>query len=89
MAKYAFIKFKINNDFNDWEQAFYAHQPIAREAGILELFHAKQADDPSWVPVLMTVNSFEAFDKFMKNAAEDIAASEHILESTEVTMYEN
>ena len=89
MAKYAFIKFKINNDFNDWEQAFYAHQSIAREAGILELFHAKQADDPSLVPVLMTVNSFEAFDKFMKNAAEDIAASGHILESTEVTMYEN
>ena len=59
MAKYAFIKFKINNDFNDWEQAFYAHQPIAREAGILELFHAKQADDPSWVAVLMTANSFE------------------------------
>jgi len=25
----------------------------------------------------------------MKNAAEDIAASGHILESTEVTMYEN
>ena len=42
MAKYAFIKFKINNDFDSWEQAFYAHQPIAREAGILELFHAKQ-----------------------------------------------
>jgi len=37
----------------------------------------------------MTVNSFEVFDKFMKNAAEDIAASEHILESTEITMYEN
>ena len=88
MAKYAFIKFKINNDFNDWEQAFYAHQPIAREAGILELFHAKQADDPSWVAVLMTANSFEVFDEFMKNAAEDIAASGHILEST-VTMYEN
>ena len=45
MAKYAFIKFKINNDFEDWEQAFYSHQPMARKAGILELFHAKQADD--------------------------------------------
>jgi len=56
---------------------------------ILELFHAKQADDPSSVAVLMTANSFEVFDEFMKNAAEDIAASGHILESTEVTMYEN
>lgn len=89
MAKYAFIKFKINNDFDDWEQAFYAHQPMARKEGILELFHAKQADDPSSVAVLMTANSFEVFDEFMKNAAEDIAASGHILESTEVTLYEN
>ena len=30
MAKYALIKFKINNDFDDWEQAFYSHQPMAR-----------------------------------------------------------
>jgi hypothetical protein len=87
MAKFAFIKFKINNDFDDWEQAFYSHQPMARKAGILELFHAKQADDPSSVAV--TADSFEVFDEFMKNAAEDIAASGHILESTEVTMYEN
>ena len=89
MAKYAFIKFKINNDFNDWEQAFYAHQPIAREAGILELFHAKQADDPASAAVSMTASSFELFDEFIKNNVEDIAASGHILESTEVTMYEN
>ena len=89
MAKYAFIKFKINNDFYDWEKAFYSHQPLARQAGILELFHAKQADDPSSVAVLMTASSFDVFDDFMKNAAEEIASSGHILESTEVTMYEN
>ncbi len=45
MAKYALLQFKINNDFFDWEKAFYSSQPMAREAGILELFHAKQADD--------------------------------------------
>ena len=28
MAKYAFIKFKINNDFNDWEQAFIRTSPL-------------------------------------------------------------
>jgi hypothetical protein len=89
VAKYAFIKFKIDNDFHDWEQAFYSHQPLARQAGILELFHAKQADDPSSVAVLMTASSFDVFDEFMKNAAEEIASSGHILESTEVTMYEN
>tara|TARA_B100001027_G_C16007411_1_gene215369 strand:- start:162 stop:401 length:240 start_codon:yes stop_codon:yes gene_type:complete len=74
MAKYAFIKFRINNDFYDWEQHFYTHQPKARAAGILELFHAKQADDPSSVAVLMTASSFELFDEFIKNNAEDIAA---------------
>ena len=39
MASYALIKFKINNDFSEWEQAFYAAQPMARQAGIIELFH--------------------------------------------------
>lgn len=89
MAKFVFAKFKINNDFYDWEQSFYSNQPMARDAGILELFHAKQADDPSSVAVLMTASSFEVVDEFMKNAAEDITASGHILESTEVTKYEN
>jgi hypothetical protein len=39
MASYALIKFKINNDFFEWEQAFYGAQPMARKAGIIELFH--------------------------------------------------
>lgn len=42
MAKFVFAKFKINNDFYDWEQSFYSNQPMARDAGILRLFHAKQ-----------------------------------------------
>jgi len=89
MAKYALLQFKINNDFFDWEKAFYSSQPMAREAGILELFHAKQADDPSSVAVLVTVNSFEVIDEFMKNAGDAIAESGHILETTKVTRYEN
>jgi len=31
MASYALIKFKINNDFFEWEQAFYGAQPMARK----------------------------------------------------------
>ena len=27
MATYALLKFKINNSFSEWEQAFYASQP--------------------------------------------------------------
>ena len=33
MASYALIKFKINNDFSEWEQAFYGAQPMARYIG--------------------------------------------------------
>ena len=43
MASYALIKFKINKDFFDWEQAFYSSQPMARQAGIVELFHGRTA----------------------------------------------
>ena len=39
MATYALLKFKINNSFSEWEQAFYASQPMARKAGLIELFH--------------------------------------------------
>ena len=46
MASYALIKFKINNDFSEWEQAFYSAQPMARKAGIIELFHGMTEDDP-------------------------------------------
>ena len=41
---------------------------MAREACTLELLHAKQADNPSSVSVLVTVNSLEVIDEFMKNA---------------------
>ena len=40
-------------------------QPMAG-GRYLELFHAKQADDPSSIAVLVTVNSFEVIDEFMK-----------------------
>jgi len=46
MASYALIKFKINNDFYEWEQAFYDAQPMARKAGIIEHFHGMTEDDP-------------------------------------------
>tara|TARA_B100001057_G_scaffold494501_1_gene591224 strand:- start:2806 stop:2946 length:141 start_codon:yes stop_codon:yes gene_type:complete len=46
---------------------------MAREAGVLELFNAKQADDPSSDAVLVTVNTFEVIEEFMKNACDDIA----------------
>ena len=89
MASYALIKFKINNDFSEWEQAFYSAQPMARKAGIIELFHGMTEDDPQTCFVLAHVTSKEAMDNFFKNAGEEVAKSGHILESTEVTMLTN
>ena len=89
MASYALIKFKINNDFSEWEQTFYGSQPMAREAGIIELFHGMTEDDPQTCFVLAHVPSKEAMDKFFENAEEELVKSGHILESTEVTMLTN
>ena len=59
MAKFAFIKFKIDDNFFHWEKAFYASQPAARKAGILEVFHGMQSNDPSSCAVLVTIESQE------------------------------
>ena len=89
MATYALLKFKINNSFSEWEQAFYASQPMARKAGLIELFHGMSEEDPQNVHVLVHVHSKEVMDKFMQEAGEDIAKSGHIMESTEVTFLTN
>jgi len=89
MASYALIKFKINNDFFEWEQAFYGAQHMARKAGFIELFHGMTEDDPQTCFVLAHVPSKETMDKFFENAGEEVAKSGHILESTEVTMLTN
>ena len=89
MASYALIKFKISNDFNEWEQSFYTAQPMARQAGIIELFHGMTDDDPQTCFVLCHVPSKDAMDKFFEEAGEEVAKSGHILESTEVTMLNN
>ena len=89
MASYALIRFRINNDFFEWEQAFYSAQPMARNAGIIELFHGRTDEDPQVCIVLAKVSSKEAMDEFFANAKDAVAASGHILESTEVTMLNN
>ena len=89
MAKYAFIQFKINNDFFDWETAFYSSQPTARKHGIVEIFHGMKSEDPSSCAVLAMIDSEEQMNEFMQSAGDSIAESGHILESTVVTFYEN
>ena len=89
MASYPFINFKINKDFCEWEQAFYSSQPMARQAGIVELFHGRIDDDSETCFVLAQVSSKEATDKFFAEAGDSIASSRHILKSTKVTMLNN
>jgi len=76
MASYALIKFKINNDFFEWEQAFYGAQHMARKAGIIELFHGLSEDDSQTCFVLAHVPSKEAMDKFFENAGEEVASQD-------------
>ena len=89
MAVTAVIKFKINNDFFEWEKAFYEHQPRARKSGIYELYHGHGLDDPKSLVVVMMAPSPDAMDQFMAENRETIAVSGHILESSEVSIYTN
>ena len=80
MAKYAFVKFKINHKFSDQEKSFYAAQPIARKAGIVEIFHGKASDDSSSGACLFHVESQEKMEAFFKDMEKEVAASGHVLE---------
>ena len=56
---------------------------------MLELFHGMQSDDPSSCAVLVSIESKEKMDEFMRDAGDAIAESGYILESTEVIFCEN
>jgi len=85
----AILKFEIRNTFAEWEQAFYSHQPIARAAGMFEIYHGHAPDDEKKVCVVVNCLSEAHIQKFMAATGEDIAASGHILESTVTEMYVN
>ena len=85
----AVLKFEISNTFADWEKAFYDHQPIARKAGIFELYHGHAPDNEQRVCVVVNALSEEHMQKFMEANGAAIAASGHILESTISEIYVN
>ena len=87
MAVTAIINFEISNTFSEWEAVFYTHQPRARQAGIYVIYHGCEADNPKKCVVVARATSPEAMDSFFQENAEDVAASGHIIESTEVTFY--
>jgi len=85
----AVLRFDIRNSFADWEQAFYKHQPIARAAGIYELYHGHAPDNEQKVCVILSALSEEHMQKFMGANGAEIAESGHILESTVSELYVN
>lgn len=85
----AILKFNIRNNFSDWEQAFYSHQPTARAAGIFSLYHGHEPDDEQKVCVVMNILSQDHMQKFMEANGDAIEASGHILESTVSEIYVN
>ena len=87
MAVTAIINFEISNTFAEWEAEFYTHQSRARQAGIHELYHGYDAENPKKCVVVARAISPEAMDAFFQANSEDVAASGHIIESTQVTFY--
>ncbi len=89
MSVTALINFKISNDFFDWEKGFYDAKPAARTAGVFALYHGYEADNPKKCIVVVRAPSGEVLDQFFEEKSEAVAASGHILESTEVTIYKD
>ena len=85
----AILKFEINNTFAEWEQAFYSHQPVARAAGIFELYHGHALDNDQSVVVVLNCLSEQHMQKFVEANGDAMAASGHILESTSTELFAN
>ena len=85
----AILRFNISNAFPEWEQAFYNHQPIARAAGLYELYHGHEPGNDKRVVVVLNCLSKEHMERFIEANAEAMASSGHILESTVTEIYVN
>ena len=85
----AILKFEIRNTFAEWEQAFYSHQPIARAAGMFEIYHGHEPDDEKKVCIVLNALSSEHMQKFIGASGNKMAELGHILESTISEIYVN
>ena len=85
----AVLNFEINKKFLEWEQLFYKHQPIARAAGIFELYHGHEPDNERKVCVIVHALNEQHMQKFMEANGAAIAASGHIFESTNIAIHVN
>ena len=85
----AVLNFEINKNFSEWEQSFYNHQPIARAAGIFELYQGHEPNNERKVCVILHALNEQHMQKFMEANGAEIAASGHVLESTNIAIYVN
>ena len=79
----------MKNTLAEWAQAFYSNQPIARAAGMFEIYHGHAPDDEKKVCVVLNALSPEHMQNFMEANGSAIAESGHILESTVSEIYVN
>ena len=81
--------FEIHKKLSEWEQLFYEHQPIARAAGIFELYHGHEPRNKHKYCVIVQASSEQHMQKFMEANGAAIAASGHVLESTTTAIHVN
>ena len=68
----AVLKFEIRKKFSEWEQAVYNHQPIARTAGIFELYHGHEPDNEQTVCVFVHACSEQHMQNSWKRIAQQL-----------------
>ena len=69
----AALKFDIRNSFADWKQVYYKHQPIARAAGIYEVYHGHAQDNEQKVCLILGALSEDHMQKSIEAIGADIA----------------
>jgi hypothetical protein len=76
----------IEKTYESWVQNFDSHQTARKSAGIEALYRGHVIDDPKKVFIVLSTPSMEVMDNFMKQNADHIKNSGHILESTKITV---
>ena len=66
---------------------FNTHQPMVRQVGLFELNHGWEADNSKKCMVVIRAPSPETMEEFFKANGEAAASSGHIIESTQITFY--
>lgn len=75
------IKFEISKPYDQWEEAFLAHESRRSEHQITALFHGLE-EASGKVVVGLRASSQDALDRLMDADADVIESTGHVLSST-------